>query len=416
MIKRVFFLGICLMLSPSLSLADDYSLSGYFEAGKRSQAEDFEEEDEDREYIYQNYHLSLNHKLSDRLSYKIGSFIYDRDYKSSDSLDNISKIFKAKGSYYLNKQKKGSLKIDIKLKYKEKRYRDTPSREYDQIMFSPKFTYDNKASHRINLSAGVNNYDYLSAKANDQLKFFSKLEATKYLLDRKLALISSYKLETTGHKRANRRKNKNDFMFGFDYMSDFLCIYKIAARAKLGQRDTKDDDERDEDFDYKYRQFYVKTENRITSKLKNSLKYQYFKKDYLTADLDHSGFYILSRWRYKMLDDKTQGLYFNLTAKHKDVNYNLKSGSDYKKETLGIKGTYKRKRDWKTSAALQGNFYDYEDSIKDKNRYYTRLSFEKLLLGKDLRFSLNFKYKYTDNKHANNTEEKSVRVASQYRF
>jgi hypothetical protein len=229
-------------------------------------------------------------------------------------------------------------------------------------------------------------------------------------------LTSSYKLETTANKRTNRRKNKNDFMFGFDYIFDIPFIYKITARAQLGQRDTKDDDERDEDFDYKYRQFYVKTEHRITSKLKNDFKWQYFKKDYLTADLDHSGFYIRSNWRYEMLADEKQALYFNLTPKHKDVNYVLKSGSDYKKDSLGIKGTYKRKKNWKTSASLEGNRYDFKDSTKDKNRYYAKLSFEKLFLQKALSLSLDFKYKYTDNRQANNTEEESVRLAFKYKF
>ncbi|MEF9475768.1 MAG: hypothetical protein L0958_03580 [Candidatus Mariimomonas ferrooxydans] len=416
LIKQLVLLIICLLLFPSLSRADNSSLSGYFEAGNRSQSEDFEEEDEDREYAYQNYHLRFMDKPSDRLSYEFGTFIYDKDYKSRDSLDNISKIFISKGSYYLNKQKTDSFKLDVTLKYKEKRYRNTPSSEYDQIMLSPKLSYDRKGSYKINLSTGINNYDYVSAGGDDQLKFFSKLGAKRYLLEKKLMLTSSYKLETTAHKRINRRKNKNDFMFGFDYIFGIPFIYKITARAKLGQGDTKDDDERDEDFDYKYRQFYVKTEHRITSKLKNDFKCQYFKKDYLTADLDHSGFYIRSNWRYEMLADEKQALYFNLTSKHKDVNYTLKSGSDYKKDSLAIKGTYKRKKNWKTSASLQGNFYNYENSTNDKNRYYAKLSFEKLFPQKGLSLSLDFKYKYTDYKHANNTSEESVRLAFKYRF
>ncbi|MEE8329557.1 MAG: hypothetical protein V3R54_06485 [Thermodesulfovibrionia bacterium] len=431
LIKKSFLTAICLLLIPSLSFASNFTplekkslqnfltgfnLSGYIEIGKKSQAEDFEEEEEDREYTYQNYHLRLKHKLSDRFNYMFSSFIYDKDYESTDSLDNISKIFNAKGSYYLNKQKKESLKLDIRLKYKEKRFRNSPAGEYDQIIFSPRLTYTKKDAYTINVSIGVNDYDYRNIAGNDQFKFFSKIEAKRYLLEKKLMLTSSYKLEITAHKRANRRKNKNDFMAGFDYRFDKPLIHKITARAKLGQRDTKDDDERDEDFDYRYREFYVKIESRITSKTKATSKYHYFKKDYLTADLDHSGFYILIIWRYTMLADETQGLYFNFISKHKEVNYPTKSGRDYKKETLEIKGTYRRKKNWKTSASLQGNFYDYKDSTRDKNRYYSKISFDKLFPEKKLVLSLYFKYKYTDNRHANNTEAESVRLAFRYKF
>jgi hypothetical protein len=403
------------MLFPSLSLANDFALNGYFETGRRSQAEDFEEEDEDREYTYQNYHLRLKHRFSDRLAYEVGSFIYNKDYRSQDLLDNISKIFNTKGSYYLRKQKRGSLKLDIKLKYKEKRYRNTPLSEYDQIMFSPELAYD-KDSYVINLSTGINNYDYIFAEENDQLKFFSKLKAKRYLLEKKLMLTSLYKFETTAHQRAGRQKNKDDFMFGFDYIFKIPFIYKIAARARFGQRDTKDEDERDEDFDYEYRQFYIKTGHRINPKVKTDLKYQYFRKDYLTAGLDHSGFYIQNSWRYSILDDDTQGLYFNFIVKHKDVNYAIKSDSEYKKETLEMKGTYRKKKNYETSASLRGDFYNYRDSSNDRDRYYAILSFEKLFPEKDLRLSLNFKYRYTDNKQAADTEEESVRLAFEHKF
>ena len=36
---------------------DDFILSGYTEVGKRSTAEDYEEEGTDDDYTYQNYHL-----------------------------------------------------------------------------------------------------------------------------------------------------------------------------------------------------------------------------------------------------------------------------------------------------------------------------------------------------------------------
>ncbi|MEF9426121.1 MAG: hypothetical protein L0956_02725 [Candidatus Mariimomonas ferrooxydans] len=144
LIKKSFLSAICLLLIPSLSYAGNFNLSGYIETGKKSQAEDFEEEDEDREYTYQKYRLGLKYRLSDHVMYELGSSIHDKDYESTDSLDNISKIFNAKGSYYLNKQKKKSLKLDIRLKYKEKRFRNSPAGEYDQIVFSPRLTYTKK--------------------------------------------------------------------------------------------------------------------------------------------------------------------------------------------------------------------------------------------------------------------------------
>jgi len=43
-VKRAFFLIIGLLVLPSVARADDFTLSGYTEVGKRSTAEDYEEE------------------------------------------------------------------------------------------------------------------------------------------------------------------------------------------------------------------------------------------------------------------------------------------------------------------------------------------------------------------------------------
>ncbi|MBU4346063.1 MAG: hypothetical protein KKH29_01885 [Candidatus Omnitrophica bacterium] len=56
---------IGLLILPSLARADDFVLSGYTEAGKKSTAEDYEEEDTDNDYTYRNYHLKFGQKVSD---------------------------------------------------------------------------------------------------------------------------------------------------------------------------------------------------------------------------------------------------------------------------------------------------------------------------------------------------------------
>lgn len=65
---------------------------------------------------------------------------------------------------------------------------------------------------------------------------------------------------------------------------------------------------------------------------------------------------------------------------------------------------------------MQGNFYKYDDSSRDKNRYYTILSLEKHFPEKEISISTKVKYKYTDNKYANNTVEESARLAFEYKF
>lgn len=402
------------MLAPSSVAAGDITASGFIEAGNRSQAEDYDEEENDREYRYQYYHLKLRYKPSDIFNYEFGSFIYDKDYSSNDSLDNISKIINAKASYILRKTDRNTIKLTLKFKYKEKRFRNKPSSEYNQVLFSPKLSFAEKNSYKIDLGAGVNNYDYLNS-GNDQLKLFSALGVKKYLLEKTIVLTSSYKFETTTSNQAGKRRNKNNIMFGADYIFDVPFIYKISTRVRLGQRDTKDDDNRDEDYDYKYTKMYVTSEHRMSTKTKTRLKFEYYNKDYLTADRDHRGFFVLNSWRLSVMNNNISESFFNISLKHKDIHYSLKTGSDNQKETLGLKWTYKRKKRWKASVSSELHVYDYADPDRNRNRYYARLAFEKLLVN-NASLSLNLKYKYTDNRHTADTEEKAARLGFKYSF
>ena len=441
MVKRWLFLIVGLLVLPSLARADlaadrysgalakeeaegasasakenDFFLSGYTEIGEKSTAEDYEEEDTDDDYTYRNYHLKFGQKVSDRLSYDIGSFVYDKDYDVKDSLDNISRIFKTNWSYYIRKLKEESLELDVRLNYKEKRYNNTPRSEYDQIRFAPTLTFKKKDRYSIDLTAGIDDYDYLVEGVKDQLKIFGKVGADRYFMDKKLMLTSSYKIEQLEKKNIDRERTKHEVLGGFDYVFDLPWVYKITTRAGWGQRDTKEEEERDEDFDYEYWRYYTKTEHRINPKLKTNLKYQYFKKDYVSADLDHRGFYLQNNWDYEILDDGKQRVWLDFGIEHKDVDYALKADNNYKKETAELKANYQRKKNWKVSAALEGNSYDFNDSSNDKKRYYAKLSGEKLFLEGDLVLSLDLKYRYTNNEQGNDKEQEAVRVAFKYKF
>ena len=284
-----------------------------------------------------------------------------------------------------------------------------------------------KDFYTVDLTVGFDNYDYLEAGEKDQLKIFGKIGADGYFLEKKLMLTSSYKIEQQEQKKVDSKKTKHEVMGGFDYVFELPLVYKITTRAGWGERDTKEEEERDEDYDYEYWRYYTKTEHSINPRLKTNLKYQYFKKDYVTADLNHRGFYIQNGWDYEVLNDEKQRIWFDFALEHKDVDYTQKSDNDYQKETLKLKASYKRKKNWEVSAALEGNSYDFflpsgvpqnagNDSSNDKKRYYAKLSGEKLFLDGDLVLSLDLKYRYTDYEQKDDTEQEAVRAAFKYKF
>src|SRR3989339_270213 len=396
--------------------AEDFVFSGYSEAGRRSQAEDFAEEDTDEDYGYQNYHLKFEQRISKRLNYDVSSFVYRKDYKDRDSLDNISRIFKAGLAYDLKRLGDERIKFDFKLKSRQKRYKNNPAGEYDEVGAMPALTFEEKDNYRIDLALGVDNFDYLAEGEKDQFKTSAGLGGQKHFLEKKLILVSSYKIERLNQEKANRKKTKQEVEGGFDYEFELPWIYQLVSRLSWGQRDTKDEEERDEDIDFEYWQYYVKSEHKINPKLKTHLKYQYFAKDYISADLDHRGFYLQNALDYEILDSQTQRLWLDFSAAHKEVEYNLKPDNDYQKESLQAKISYKRKKNWQASIGLEENFYDFSAKDNDKNRTYLKLSAEKLFQAGDLILSIDFKYRFTNYVKKEDQQEEALRLGFKYRF
>ncbi|MDD5773292.1 MAG: hypothetical protein PHX78_07525, partial [bacterium] len=386
MFSLLFF---CLIILSPFVKADEIApskkifkggISSFSETGKRSTADDYEEEDSDADYTFSNYQVKFEQDLSERVGYDLSSFTYIKDYDSSDALDNKSRIFKTNWFYYIEKQKERSLKFDLKILYKEKGYYDSPEREFSQFMVEPSLKFKKEGLYAINLLTGFNKYDYVTADQNDQSKYSGKLDGYKYFLEKRLTLSGGYGIEHLNHKQTDRDRTKHNLMTGIDYVFARKFIYKVETKFKWGKRDTKDDDDRDEDSDYTYRQYNVKTIHKISNKLITDLQYDYFIKDYNVIDLDHKGFYIANGYNYEILEDALQRAWLNFDIGRKDTRYSEITGNDYRKIIADLQMNYNRKKNWNTSLGVESSFYKYDDPANDKKRYYAKLSVEKLFV------------------------------------
>lgn len=385
-------------------------------AGERSQAEDFEEEQDDRQYSFRHYHGALTHAPSDRVQYRIGIYLFRKDYTADDGSDSRTRLLDAKGRYRLSRNGPGFSRIDVKLKYKEKRFTDNPSGDYEQIFFSPLLTVRQKDRYAVTVAGGLNHYDYRKAEKSDQLKLFVRFGLRRTMLGGKLLLSVADRLEVTSQRLINRRKNKHDLSLRADLKISRSYAEKVSAGLKAGYGDTKDDDGRDEDFDYRYGTLFLSSVHRISKVLNSRLKVQYFEKDYLTGDLDHNGYSILNSWKSTFPAGVSRVFSVRVTAIHKEVNYTVKNERDYTKDTLGVTGALREKKRWKASCSFDWNGYNFTGPDKDRTRYIAKLFLEKYFLLRALIVSVTLKYKYTDNRKAIDEAEQSVRIAVTRRF
>jgi len=407
---RKFFIFVFIFcLSPSWVFAQDqYVLSGFISQGKKSTAEDFLEEKSDEEYRFSKYSLNLKDKGFKGFKFDLGYLVTRKDYSEEDVLDNRSYSLNNNWEYYLRKDKEQSLKFKFELTHQQKRYPNSAIREYDRLRIAPVLRLERKDLYVLEGALGINDYNFLETGDKDQTKFFTRLSGKRFLLDKKLFLSSGYKVNHERRETLNRQRSQHNVDGGLEYKFDNFWLYKFSLRAFWGERDSKEEEESDDDFDYRYKSYIVKTTHKLREKIQTSFKYCFQKKDYFSADLDSSVYYVENRLNYELLEDKVQRLSLLFIALHKEADYSLKRENEYKKETAEFKVAYNRKGNYKFSGAVRGDFYDYFASFKDKRVYYGLVYVEKCI-GELLVFG-DFQYKYNNYKQQNNNEHLVLKV------
>jgi hypothetical protein len=396
---------VLLLLLPGMALAEGLTFSGYAETGAREADESDYEPELNDSYTYHNYHAKVEQSFNKTAGYNIGAFLYKKDYAVLNSLNNESRIYNAGIFYWLcpPTSSAGSLRLDLDMKYRRKRYEDDLAGDYDQVMVVPGITWKMADKSSIGLTAGINNYNYLNRE--DEAKRFIRVRGTRYLAEDKLTLSGGVKVERLDESQQDRYRTQNKADAGLKYKTDMQWLESVSLKAEAGRGDTKDEDN-DLDLDYRYWQGSARTWHNIGGKIKTDLAYEYMKKDYLLANNDFREFSISNGWNYEWL---------SLDLKHKEVAYGDRVNSNYRRETLGVGARYAKRMDWNARAGVEGNYYRYENGVIDKDRYYALAGGEKVL-AKQVRLGVELKWRFTDNRNSADKRDAGVRVTGEIRY
>ncbi len=402
---KIIITAVLLLLLPVYALAETLTFSGYAETGARATDESEYELELNDNYVYHNYHAKVAQSFSERFGYDIGAFLYQKDYEELNSLNNESRVFNAGIFYWLcpPTNSAGSVKFDLDMKVRRKRYEDNLAGDYDQVMIVPAITWKMADKSSVALSAGLNNYNYLNRE--NETKRFIRVRGTKYLSEDRLMLSGGVRVERLDERQQNRYRTQNKADAGLRYKADTPWLESVSLKAEAGRGDTKDEDN-DLDLDYRYWQGSARTWHIIGGKIKTDLAYEYRKKDYLLANNDFRQFSISNGWNYEWL---------SLDLKHKEVAYGDRVNSNYRRETLGVGARYAKRMDWNARAGMEGNYYRYENGVNDKNRYNVILGGEKVLT-KQGRLGVELKWRITNNSNSADKRDAGVRVTGEWKY
>jgi hypothetical protein len=400
------------ILSPAH--AADRVVSGYFETGKRDVFDDFDDEGIDDEYTYRNYNLKYEDAGFDRAAYEVSTFQKSRNYKNTSDLDNRASTYDGKAAYTLATA--DPLLAGLELRNKQKRFENAPRNEFDENMVTPSLTKSRKDVYRLSLETCLDDIRYEHAEDRNATTWVGRINGNRYFDGGKLNLLSSYSLGRMERKEVLRERTKQDWMGKGIYKFDNPWIDRASLRANIGQRDTREDDDYDIDYDFRYWSLNAATYHSVGEDTDVSLEYNYLDKNYLGYNRDHTEYSVANEWKRTFIRDQKARTWASVVFGYKEANFPLLTGNNLKKETVGLKAVYWRKKTWTATVLAEADFYDFNNSQKDKMRYNASAEWNKDLLDGAMDLTLGAKYGYTDYREKNNTQRAAFRVAMGYKF
>lgn len=417
--KKSLFLFTLLLFFPfwgSKVFAAESAVDTYYEFGRRSNQGLVDEEDLSDEFNLSKYNIKFSQKLKKDTSFYIKYQYYNKDY---DTLENLDNIFNAVGLGFdapLYSNGDFSIKTSPDFEFKEKTYQDSKNLDYEQIKFDLPLIFKKESDWVIKILGGINSYHYPDAP-KDQLKLNSKLEVSKKLFDDKLDLSAFYKLQWIDREKiADRLERTYGASVALKVDSKFLK--DIETGLEQGMDNTIIYEERDDSFDYKYLNWYLKTRHEFFDKLKAIVKYTDLTRNYADFNHNYDGFMLENGWEFRAHETKDSTLDLKLAYMHKQFRYPYVSNPfSFHNNNIFSEVEFTKKDDWRVTVGSDVRFYDYQArSANDKIYYIEKIGIEKYLLKKSLVVGLDYKNTFKNFLHKADIIEDLFRLRVNYKF
>jgi hypothetical protein len=407
-----------LMLSYNFGYAFEPTLSGFLEAGNRSTIEAIEAEST-LAYDYAKYYLRYRYPIRKPLNLTLVYNSYTKKYEDRKDLNNDTISIRNYWDYSLFTRKDSSLKLDVDLGWREKRYKEKDIYTNSQWLLKLKSTYKIEDLWSLSGELGYKDYDYFLTAGKDRMEFSEKVEGKRYFSNKKLQFLALLNFRQTDF---DSEPDTNQFIYrlGVEMRPEFSFLSEVAGRIEEGKKYTDEDMEEEEqegDYYFAYRKWWWKTEHPVMERMYTVLKYTNYDKDYTSADYDYRWYEIENQWRYLFSKDHIKRLSLIFAYLHRETDYSQRKISSYDKDSIEIRAQYSWRNNWKALLNFGVGFYDYTiGRERDKTNYSLGVQFEKEIIARKLALAAEYKWKLKDYELKPSVTQNAGRVSVGYKF
>ncbi len=415
MTKVLFLIFVSFSISNfSLSFAQTLTFLGETELGQRSVSEESDAQEDD--LYLSKYSVGVDFKPTEKFRAEAKTAYWEKDYKTFNDLDNITRVYGVTSSYLLFRKESQALLFRFRANRREKRYPKQTALNFNQLTFQPTFLLEKRNDYSLSFGMGWNEYQYLTQGGKDQTVFYQETKVKKTLLEERLDLKSSYRVEVHEFERAGREKLKQEIEAGGTVQLYLLWLDSLGASGSFGKRDSKEIEGRDEDEDFSFWEYRLKSEHSLRDDLIGRLQFSSFENDFRTNRFDSNGWEVKSDFDYLWKEDPSFKWRFDFEGRYKNVGYPSNSNDDYCRVAAKLGSSYLKKRDWKAALGYETNFYRFNLNSQDRNRHLFFIEGGKWFREEEFYCALLVDYRFTDYFSESDLHSASATFSFRYRF
>jgi hypothetical protein len=412
-ILLIVFTGIPAAAGSLASTAISYS------AGKRSQTDGLEERDLSGDYSFYKYGITIKAYPLEDFYYRVGFTDYRKRFDGSNGrLNNKTNIYNAFFSMPLKKTGDASLKFNIDYGLRTKRYKNSPSLEYDNNRLSGGFDMRLDKDYSLKVSAGIKDYNYLKRSSSDQLKSFMKINPGTKLLNGRLGLSGYYKKEWINNPENKKDYSQDSVSVRTSLGLDASLLYKISGHLGYGRNDTRDDEEdREDNLRFEYILWDISTYHKINSSIDTRMVYGRGHRDYFTSINSYDNWFFKNSTKAALMKKDPFNMDLLLRYEHRETHFSENNSLDYDKNSLSGGFSFSQRGKWSFKPGFGFTGYKYPPlSLKNEKQYKADITCKKYIGSTDNAVELGYWYKWKDYKYKPTIEQWAVNVSYSIRF
>jgi len=422
MIRRLLLITLALFLASfplkSANAASIASTRIFYSTGKKSQTSGIEDRDVGGYFSYYKYGAVIKAEPTEDFYYRVSYEDYHKNFDAKrDSLDNRTNIYKTYFSIPLRKTDKTMLAINADYRLRTKRYKNSPSSEYDNNNASAGLEFDFN-NYSLELWGGIKDYDYLKSSSSDQLKSFLKITPKIDLFEKDLILSGYYK-----HDRVDQADNKKDYTENSYSIRSILkldtpILNKLNGHFDYGRNDTRDDEEdREDNLRFVYNLWDITGYLKLHKPINTQLTYGQIDRKYLTSANSYTNWYIKDKTKIKIFKKDSLSLNMLIDYEHKESRYHENEALSYRKNTLLGGFNITERGNYSVKPSFKFTRYDYEPgSTSNQKAYKANISARKYLGSTDKALAAGYWYEWKDYKYRPDENRWSLNLSFKLQF